>query len=803
MTKNPQSPPPLPLADMAFDLADLFHAAEWSSACAFSTVLESTTWSSDVLSRALHVAARAGNAATFRALQACGADSGASFRGATLIQSASASGSPEVLRMACLAQHAACGCLSPLQLAIAMGEADVGSVASLETAPPTSVITPLQLASALGVPGVLPSLVAGGGATLDDVTVDGKSALWFAASFGQHACVRELLRLGAKPTLCDASRATPLHAACERGHTSCVSLLASFRPSQANAAGVAPLHVAACGGHAAACALLLLAGADVDGAGFRSLTPLHGAAVSGSVAVVMLLLLAGADPRAVSYDRLTALHMAVSAAARSHILSDVGRALAGAAPTSLDVVSVLLAAGAHANAVDVHQCTALHHLCGSPVFSPDDAVHAARLLLRHGADPLLVDRNGRTALHMAAAGGCVAVVLELLRVCPSAVQCRCAGGLSPLHLAVAHPDVVAALLRAGASSTATDDDGATPLYALASMSSCAPAATARMLLGAGCLVDATTSDGVRPITRAAYRGHVALLDVFADAGALRDCLPGESRTPVHAAVECGDERCLRLLLDRGFVVNALSHTRRSPLFQAVYELRSPARTCATLLDAGADPLQTCQPYGASPLVMAAFCAHADCFELMLRARPDAACGVNAVMDGGQRPLGLAVARGHTHAVRMLLGVAGVDVDQRGVDGETALHWAALEDDDVNAEQLIAAGAAVNAQDATGESPLHWAARSSSVSVVRLLLQAGGDLCLVDAHGVPPAAAVDLPAWVPVWPPRDAAACDNHDDHDEDDTTGDAVLQAVAVMCELRIAWAWQRRRGAVVGCAVR
>jgi ankyrin repeat protein len=76
-------------------------------------------------------------------------------------------------------------------------------------------------------------------------------------------------------------------------------------------------------------------------------------------------------------------------------------------------------------------------------------------------------------------------------------------------------------------------------------------------------------------------------------------------------------------------------------------------------------------------------------------------------------------------VRALLAT-GVDVNAAQVDGTTALHWAAYQDDAETAALLVRAGANVNAVNRYGVSPLIVACTNGSAGVAKQLLDAGAD-----------------------------------------------------------------------------
>lgn len=79
----------------------------------------------------------------------------------------------------------------------------------------------------------------------------------------------------------------------------------------------------------------------------------------------------------------------------------------------------------------------------------------------------------------------------------------------------------------------------------------------------------------------------------------------------------------------------------------------------------------------------------------------------------------------TVGVRRLLAIRE-DVNAAQVDGTTALHWAAYNDDAEAASLLVGAGANVNAVNRYGVPPLAQACTNGNVAIVNLLLRAGAD-----------------------------------------------------------------------------
>ncbi|HJZ71952.1 MAG TPA: ankyrin repeat domain-containing protein [Vicinamibacterales bacterium] len=106
----------------------------------------------------------------------------------------------------------------------------------------------------------------------------------------------------------------------------------------------------------------------------------------------------------------------------------------------------------------------------------------------------------------------------------------------------------------------------------------------------------------------------------------------------------------------------------------------------------------------------------------------AACLVSAVMVSAapaESPLADAMERMDRAAVRALLQ-RRADVNVAQVDGMTALHWAAYQDDLESVELLVRAGADVKAANRYGITPLSLAITNGDSAMVERLLQAGAD-----------------------------------------------------------------------------
>jgi ankyrin repeat protein len=198
----------------------------------------------------------------------------------------------------------------------------------------------------------------------------------------------------------------------------------------------------------------------VERAGQAGWTPLHIAVVEGRADIVRLLVAAGADLTARTEQQRTPLHIALeSSPGLVPLLLELGAVIDAPSAACLDDVDRLAAHlddGARiterASGIDLLSWAAFGGAAGT-----------AELLLERGADA-----DGG-ALHAAASGARLALVQLLLDAGADVDRRDPDTGRAPLHAAVAAgpggdaPDVVRALLAAGADVNATTGDGATAL----------------------------------------------------------------------------------------------------------------------------------------------------------------------------------------------------------------------------------------------------------------------------------------------------------------------------------------------------
>lgn len=166
---------------------------------------------------------------------------------------------------------------SPLMSALYRGHRDIVRLLIERGAP-----LDLFAAAAVGQPANLRRALEAG-ATVNDYSYDGWTALHLSAFFGQLELARTLIPAGA-------------------------DVGAISRNSMKNT----PLHAATAGGHGAIGVLLVERGADVNAKDAGTYTPLHIAAENGLIDVVKALLARGADRLAVDREGKTPFARAAS-----------------------------------------------------------------------------------------------------------------------------------------------------------------------------------------------------------------------------------------------------------------------------------------------------------------------------------------------------------------------------------------------------------------------------------------------------------------------------------------------------------
>ena len=375
--------------------------------------------------------------------------------------------------------------------------------------------------------------------------------------------------------------------------------------------------------------------------------------------------------------------------------------------------------------------------------------------------------NGASALHAAAAAGSTDCAVLLLAA-GARVAARDGEGHSCEQVARAagHAQLAAMLREAqqAGSAGAGGDAAGTPRDPLGQSrsrvvlapprSSQAPPPRARPQPGAdgraddadGGADDDDSDDDDDADDGGGGGGHDALEDAAAslrdaagrgDAAAVRLALAGPSAaalvlaaeagglTALHCAARGGSAACVAALLAAG--ADGGARTRKGNLPLAVACKHSQWGAAVVLLEAGvrADGVALLQAvrHGAAEGLPERLCAAGG-----LEVDEEGAEGKSALMR--------AAAAGEPTSIERLLELRA-DVSLADANGARALHYCADQGDIRCAQLLLRGGAAVDATDAHGNSALHAAGRRGHKALWAALLEANADPGALNARGRPP------------------------------------------------------------------
>lgn len=293
------------------------------------------------------------------------------------------------------------------------------------------------------------------------------------------------------------------------------------------------------------------------------------------------------------------------------------------------------------------------------------------------------------------------------------------GGLIPLHIAVrdGRADIVSLLLQRGANVNIVNDDGETPLIRAVSFGLSKNPDKARiveMLIASGGDVRRADRDGFTPLHLAASWANREVVKLLLDRGALLNALNRNNRTPLDVA---GDASTADFLLARGARIGGYSSDGKKPLARVDQDL-----FMATVAGS-AEGIRTAVARGAhvnirdssrsTALIRATYLGRLEAVSAFLEQRAD----IEEADDDGRTALHVAAGQGFPKIVELLLA-HHANIDTADIYKDTPLGLVA---DARTAQILLRAGADANATD-----QLCSAAITGNAELIELLLSYGAD-----------------------------------------------------------------------------
>lgn len=407
-------------------------------------------------------------------------------------------------------------------------------------------------------------------------------------------------------------------------------------------------------------------------------------------------------------------------------------------------------------------------------------------LVERGADVMMTDNDGRTALHVSMeAHSATAPVIEALMSRSFDIERKDAEGMTLLAYAAfyGHSEMISHLLAKNAKVDAETNLGFQPLHLAAQYGYIQ---AIQVLVEAGADINAKTHRGDTAVLIAARRDYQDVVYFLGKNGADLIAVGEYSYNALHHATKNDNKLLLDFLVSQEVPVDVKAVFGWTPLMTAARHANS--ETTLFLIEHGAD-VNTTDDNGWRPLHVAALRGHrvivekllengADPFaetkdghraEFICRQAEDpsfqrylapqekswrsdldserilhvlqekTAASLNAQPEEKRKSIAILVAcagRGQVDRVAKLLD-EGCDVNGRDFNGRTATSMAAENGKDSILQLLIQRGADVNLPDADSELPLWWAARYGHRQAVTRLLGEGARVEAPDDNGQSP------------------------------------------------------------------
>eukprot|EP00049_Salpingoeca_infusionum_P014862 m.284501 g.284501 ORF g.284501 m.284501 type:complete len:1109 (-) comp15763_c0_seq1:408-3734(-) len=489
----------------------------------------------------------------------------------------------------------------------------------------------------------------------------GSTPMHFACEQEETSALLFLINLGVNVEIPDRVGATPLHWACLDGQKEIVAaLIENGADIQAkDAAGATPLQMAASNGHFDVMRLLLARSDEphllVTECDNHGMTSLQYAVQSGVKAAVRVLFEYEIETNHQSYDtKRTALHIAAKDGFLDIVKLLVSKGCKRYAKDSFkqmpvhraakygrtDVVEFLLT-GKSARAASLNACgnDGMTPLLLASMMGHANTVQA---LLEMGANIMITDKFGKSALYLAIECGDVPTCKALIQAAASADSARLVEqddsedtdadtasiltleqkslitltdkyDLSPMHVAASlgHVAVIDMLKTAGASTHPTDDSELTPLhYAVMH----GHFKVVKYLLKDHTLTQDRDEKGQSALHLVCRHGYHDMIPLFLSAGADINAKDDAHQTPLVEAAMAGKRRCAFLLLENEAHVSVRDKTGMTALHHAANNGYSSV--VELLLERGAD-ISAQDQMGATCLDLAAKKGHIDAVKAII------------------------------------------------------------------------------------------------------------------------------------------------------------------------------------------
>ena len=351
-----------------------------------------------------------------------------------------------------------------------------------------------------------------------------------------------------------------------------------------------------------------------------------------------------------------------------------------------------------------------------------------------------LDKDGRTALHLAVEKNDKASLAKLLRVGANPDQPDNIGQTA-LFEAITRKrvDLVELLANGGASLNIMDDKQRTPLD-WAIEQNCDTAFVARLKY-LGAKPDPAPETKRTPLHQAAEKGRKDLIEYFVATGADINAQDAQGRTPLFAAIEAKNFDGAQKLLELGADPLRRNTDIRTPLHQAAATGYGPGAELLLMQPDVRRTINEFQTYsqGFTPLMEAVNANQPGIAAAIVAAGGD----VNAKDHQKRHSLFIAVEQGNVECADLLIRL-GADVGKgpgSGYNQQQMVHAISQKNYRPMLALLFAAGADLDVKNAQGQTPLNLAAEAVDKEKTQALLDLGADPNIANSYGRRPLDAV--------------------------------------------------------------
>eukprot|EP00066_Takifugu_rubripes_P014703 XP_011603969.1 PREDICTED: inversin isoform X2 [Takifugu rubripes] len=463
----------------------------------------------------------------------------------------------------------------------------------------------------------------------------GRTPLMYCVLADRLDCAEILLKAGASVNKTDHSQRAALHLAAQKGNIRFLKLLLSRRANwlQKDLEEMTPLHLATRHPSPKALALLLkhIGPGEVDTQDKNKQTALHWSAFYNRPEHVRLLIKHDSNIGIPDSEGKIPLHWAAHSQEAS--ATQTVRCILEAAPTE----SLL-------NWQDYEGRTPLH-------FAVADGNEAVVKVLTsyQGCNVTAYDNLFRTPLHWAALLGHAQIVHLLLERNTSGTIPSDSQGATPLHYGAQsnNAETVGVFLSHPSVKDEPDLEGRTAFMWAAGKGS---DEVIRTMLGLTPQIDINMADkyGGTALHAASLSGHVSTVKLLLERGAMVDYLDVMKHTPLFRACEMGQRDVILTLIKGGAQVDLVDVDGHTALHWAA--LGGNAEVCQILMENGISPNVQDQA-GRTPLQCAAYGGYITCMAVLMENNADP----NIQDKEGRTALHWSCNNGYLDAVKLLLG----------------------------------------------------------------------------------------------------------------------------------------------------